>query len=91
MLRENESIQLSGTLMKVDDLSKLDACPIGASGVVSQFGSSCTKRFSRTLSYADVRQQRNMEFTLQDMQTQTYSTSSAGGCDIDLTTSVQAQ
>lgn len=91
VLRENETMQLSGTLMKIDDLTKLDACPIGASGVVSQFGSSCTKRFSRTLSYADVKQTRNMEFTLQDMKTQTYTTNTAGGCEMDLTTTVRAQ
>ena len=87
--REGESIELSGMLMKIDDLQKLTACPIGASGVVSQFGSGCTKRFSRTISYADIQQQPFMTLNLSDLKTQTYSSSGSSGCDMDITTTIR--
>ncbi|MBV1877403.1 MAG: Ig-like domain-containing protein [Pseudomonadales bacterium] len=89
VVKEGESIELSGMLMKVDDLQKLTACPIGASGVVSQFGSGCTKRFSRTISYADIQQQPFMTLNLSDLKTQTYTSSGSGGCDIDITTTIR--
>jgi hypothetical protein len=88
VVKEGGSIELSGILMKVDDLQNLTSCPIGASGVVSQFGSGCTKRFSRTISYADIQQQPFMTLNLTDLKTQTYSSSGSGGCDMDLTTNI---
>ena len=85
VIRKGESIQLSGVLMKVDDQESLTSCPIGSAGAVSQFKSGCTKRFSRSLSFAEVTQQGYTTFDLNSLLAQTYtSDGNPAGCDIDL-------
>ncbi|MBL7000969.1 MAG: hypothetical protein ISR73_13970 [Gammaproteobacteria bacterium] len=85
VVRKGESIQLSGVLMKVDDQESLTSCPIGSAGAVSQFKSGCTKRFSRSLSFAEVTQQGYVTFDLNSLLAQTYtSDGNPAGCDIDL-------
>jgi len=85
VVRKGENIQLSGILMKVDDQESLTSCPIGAAGVVSQFKSGCTKRFSRTLSFEEVSQQAFRTFDLNSLMAQTYtSDGNPSGCDMEL-------
>ena len=90
IVRPNENIEISGVLMKVDDISKLTNCPIGAQGVIAQFGSSCIKRFSKTISYSEAVATGSFSYSLRDLQTDTYSStgSAATGCDIDVTTRI---
>lgn len=90
IVRPNENVEISGILMKVDDISQLSDCPVGAEGVVVQFGASCIKRFSKTISYSEAVESGSFSLSLRDMQTETYSTtgSAATGCDIELTTRI---
>lgn len=85
VVRKGENIRLSGILMKVDDQKSLTACPVGSEGAVSQFKSGCTKRFSRTVSYAEINQQAYTTFNLNSLLADTYtSDGNPQGCDIDL-------
>ena len=85
VVRKGENIQLSGILMKVDDQQSLTSCPIGSAGAVSQFDSGCTKRFSRTVSFAEITQQSYTTFDLNSLLTDTYtSDGNPAGCEIEL-------
>jgi hypothetical protein len=85
VVRKGENLQLSGILMKVDDQESLTSCPIGSAGAVSQFESGCTKRFSRTVSFAEISQQSYTTFDLNSLLTDTYtSDGNPAGCEIEL-------
>jgi hypothetical protein len=85
VVRKGENIQLSGILMKVDDQESLTSCPIGSAGAVSQFDSGCTKRFSRTVSFAEISQQSYTTFDFNSLLTDTYtSDGNPAGCEIEL-------
>ncbi|MCH1930967.1 Ig-like domain-containing protein [Shewanella sp. A25] len=85
VVKEGENINLSGVVMRIEDLDSLTACPVGSDGVVSQFASGCLKRFSRALSYAEITSQSYMSLNLNDLQATTSSTdSNPASCDIDI-------
>tara|TARA_R110002167_G_scaffold42935_24_gene130141 strand:- start:6301 stop:6870 length:570 start_codon:yes stop_codon:yes gene_type:complete len=85
VVRKGENIQLSGILMKVDDQESLTSCAIGSAGAVSQFDSGCTKRFSRTVSFAEISQQSYTTFDFNSLLTDTYtSDGNPAGCEIEL-------
>ncbi|KGJ89263.1 Ig-like domain-containing protein [Thalassotalea sp. ND16A] len=89
VLHEGENINLSGVLMRVDDIESLTSCPIGSANVVSQFQSGCMKRFSRSISYAEVTSQSYMTFDLKELGAMTTSASNdPAGCEIELEVTV---
>lgn len=90
LLKPGQSIELSGIVMKVNDINQLTKCPVGSADAAVQFGASCMKRFSRTIDYSEARQRGDFSMTLREMLAETYSTNPGGaaGCDIDLTTTI---
>ncbi|MDX1812178.1 MAG: hypothetical protein R3240_09540, partial [Gammaproteobacteria bacterium] len=92
VVRPGESVEISGVLMKVENINNLNKCPIGAAGVVAEYGASCTKKFSRTIEYAEAVQRGTFSMSLRDMQAETFSPNgSTVGCDIDVTTTISNQ
>ncbi|PKG99230.1 Ig-like domain-containing protein [Paraglaciecola sp. MB-3u-78] len=85
VIHEGENINLSGVLMRVDDIESLTSCPIGSANVVSQFQSGCMKRFSRSVSYAEVTSQSYLTYDIKQLGATTTSASNdPAGCEIDM-------
>jgi len=92
VVRKNESIEVSGLLTKVDNMDELEECPVGASGVVTQFTTQCVKRFSRTFTYQELVSAGGMNLSLRDLMATTDTVAGMGaGCDIDLSTKIRSQ